>query len=449
MKTTSIKLLSLLLLICTLVASLVACGEPEEPTPETPEFVDYVAGLKLDMNSSTLKQTVTLKQHIDGDTTHFHVSKDISEDGVMKARYNGVNTPESTGDIEEWGKAASDFTESKITTAAEIMVESDTSTWNFDGNGRFIVWVWYKPTADSDWRNLNLEILQNGLGMGYGEQGIYGKTCVSAIAQATTAKLGKFSGPDPNYPREAIPSDLKTIRLDPAKFVDKKVSFEGTVAYYGDNKAYVEQYDAETDMYYGIQVFDGYKDALMDVLTPGNYVRIVGTVTVFSGTYQVSGLSFNRMRPNDPDNSAVISRGNERSFKLTDPATFTNDVTITTGEDEQVTKTYKYQQLVVSTSVSMKNLKVVDTYTTSNGTNKGAFTLTCKVLNEDGTYGAEIDIRTDTPIEDASGNVILASEYIGKVIDVRGIVDYFDLNDTGNGSYQVKVFTEADITVIN
>ena len=219
----STKLLSLLLLIAMLVASLVACGEPDEPTPEKPPFVDYVADLKLDMNSSTLKQEVELKQHIDGDTTHFFVPTSVSEDGIMKARYNGVNTPESTGDIEEWGKAASDFTNSKVSTAAKILVESDNGQWNFDGNGRFIVWVWYKPDENSDWRNLNLEILQNGLGMGYGEQGIYGKTCVAAIAQATRDKLGKFSGPDPNYPRNAIPVDLKTLRFDPSKFVNKKV----------------------------------------------------------------------------------------------------------------------------------------------------------------------------------------------------------------------------------
>lgn len=448
MKTRSIKLLSLLLLICTLVASLAACGKPEDPTPETPEFVDYVAQTKLDMSSSTLKQTVTLKQHIDGDTTHFHVPASVSPEGVMKARYNGVNTPESTGDIEEWGKAASDFTNSKISTAAEILVESETDKWNYDGNGRFIVWVWYKPTAGADWRNLNLEILQNGFGMGYGEEGIYGKTCVAAIAQATRLKLGKFSGPDPNYPREAIPVDLKTLRVDPSKFVDKKVSFEGIVAYYGDNKAYVEHYDAETDMYYGIQVFDGYKTALMEVLSPGNRVRIVGTVTVFSGTYQVSGLTYNRMRPNDPDNSAIISSGNERSFRLTTPEQFKTDVTVAIGEDGAETKTFKYQELIVSTSISMKNLKVVDTYTTSSGDNAGAFTLTCKAVNDDGTLSNfEIDIRTNSPIKKSNGETVLASEYMGKIIDVKGIVDYFDLNNTGNGSYQVKIFTTSDITI--
>lgn len=314
-----------------LVASLVACGEPEEtPTPETPELVDYVSDLKLDMSSSTLKQTVTVKQHIDGDTTHFYLPKgtntELWPDGVLKARYNGVNTPESTGSIEEWGKAASDFTKSKITTAAEVLIESDDDKWNFDGNGRTIVWVWYKPTADSDWRNLNLEILQNGLGMGYGEQGIYGKSCVAAIAQATTAKLGKFSGPDPNYPREAIPVDLKELRTNVTSYLNKKVAFVGTVAMNSDWTAYIESYDAESNMYYGIQVFYGYNSALIPVLAKGNEVRIVGSVTEFSGTYQVSGLTYMAMRPNEPDNTAVVSKNNEVSYKETTPEEFKTDV---------------------------------------------------------------------------------------------------------------------------
>ena len=431
-----------------LVASLAACGEPETPeTPESPELVDYVAELKLDENSSTLKQKVTVKQHIDGDTTHFYVPTSVSPDGVMKARYNGVNTPESTGSIEEWGKVASDFTKEKVTTAAEILVESDDGQWNYDGNGRFIVWVWYKPTADSDWRNLNLEILQNGLGMGYGEQGIYGKTCVAAIAQATTAKLGKFSGPDPNYPREALPVDLKELRTNISAYLNKKVSFEGVVTKTSGWTVYVESFDAETDMYYGIQIFYGYNSMLKSnsILEKGNKVRVVGTVTEFSGTYQVSGLTYDPMRPNKPDNTAVVSKNNEVSYKETTPEQFKTDVKITVGEEE---KTFKYQQLVVSTSISMQNLKVVDTYTTSKGDNAGAFTLTCKTVNADGTLGSvEIDIRTDSKITDADGKVILASDYMGKIIDVKGVVDYFDLNNTGNGSYQVKVFSTADIVV--
>jgi hypothetical protein len=83
----------------------------------------------------------------------------------------------------------------------------------------------------------------------------------------------------------------------------------------------------------------------------------------------------------------------------------------------------------------MKNLTVVDVYTTHNGGNSdGAMTLTCEV------DGITVDVRTIV-LYDADGNLITESAYAGKTIDVIGIVDYFD------GDYQIKVFSADEITV--
>ncbi len=138
MKKLSVKLIAALLILVCALGCVVACDN----TPEEPVHVDYVSQVKLDMNSPTLKQEVTLKMHIDGDTTHFYAPTSVADEGVMKARYLDVNTPESTGSIEEWGKAASNFTKEKITDAVSIIVESNTDKWEFDGNGRHLVWVW-------------------------------------------------------------------------------------------------------------------------------------------------------------------------------------------------------------------------------------------------------------------------------------------------------------------
>ena len=48
--------------------------------------------------------------------------------------------------------------------------------------------------------------------------------------------------------------------------------------------------------------------------------------------------------------------------------------------DETTVKTFDYAKLLLGTSVSMKNLKIVDIYTTSNedSSSKGAMTLTCQ-----------------------------------------------------------------------
>ena len=121
------RILLLVFALCLTLACLVACNKTEK--------VDYVSQLTLDMNSSTAKAEVTVKNYVDGDTTHFYVSESVVSGGILKARYLAINTPESTGKIEEYGKAASNFTRSKLENADAIMIESDDGKWNVDSTG--------------------------------------------------------------------------------------------------------------------------------------------------------------------------------------------------------------------------------------------------------------------------------------------------------------------------
>ena len=101
---------------CLLIGCLAGCG-PD--VPENPDFSaqteerDYASSVKLDMTTSTAKLEVTVKSYVDGDTTHFYVPEDVMESGVLKGRYLAINTPESTGKIEEYGKKAAQFTKEK------------------------------------------------------------------------------------------------------------------------------------------------------------------------------------------------------------------------------------------------------------------------------------------------------------------------------------------------
>ena len=434
----SLRLISLILLLCVIIGSLAACGDKtgaDNNDNNEPIHVDYVGQTKLDMTSNTKKLEVSLKSHVDGDTSHFIVPTSIDTTGVMKARYLAINTPESTGKIEVWGKKASAFTKEKLTTAHSIIVESDDDSWNYDGNGRFLVWVWYQPEEGAEYRNLNLEILQNGLAVGSKAAGTrYGDAAVAAIAQASAERLYVFSNAtDPEFPYGAAQSiTLKELRTNIEEYNGAKVAFEGIITYNSDWTAYIEEYDPETDMYYGIQLFYGYDSNLIDPLSQGNRVRVVGVVSSFHGTYQVASLSYNRMRPNDPANTAVISEGNEVPFREATASEFYGNVKI---ETEEETREIPFTQLAVSTSISMKNLKVVKTYTTQSN---GEMTLTCQV------DGKEISVRTAL-LKDENGNVITESYFKNSTIDVQGIVDYFDLNDTGNGTYQIKVYSLSDI----
>ena len=99
-----------LVLLCIVLSLLAACnpGGTGDGTTSGAEVdvKDYASAVKLDMSSTTAKQKVTVKAYIDGDTTHFNVPGSIVESGVLKARYLAINTPESTGKIEEYGKKA-------------------------------------------------------------------------------------------------------------------------------------------------------------------------------------------------------------------------------------------------------------------------------------------------------------------------------------------------------
>lgn len=435
------RLLAVLLLAAMLLCSLVACNNGNDEETDELKHVDYVSELKLDMTSDSIKKEVTIKNLIDGDTTHFHfpASEHPNGENVIKARYIAINTPESTGRVEPWGKAASDFTKSKLSGATSIIIESDNGTWNADSTGnRFLVWVWYKTDDSSDYRNLNLEILQNGLAIASNSaQNRYGETCMKAIEQAKAEKLYVYSpDSDPNFHYgEALEMTLKELRLNTATYDRTKVAFEGVITAISAGSFYVEEYDEETGMCYGISAYyenAGLPGKALEQIVIGNRVRVVGTVGAFNDSWQVSGLTYQMMKPDDPSNFKLISTGNTPAYTLTTPADFASKkVTVTvTEDDKEVEKVMDYAALAIDTSISMKDLTVSKTKANANG----EVTLYCTA------GGVEVTLFL-SKLVDANGNVITADTYKGKVIDVKGLVDQYYEN------YQIRVIDANDITV--
>ena len=94
-----------------------------------------------------------------------------------------------------------------------------------------------------------------------------------------------------------------------------------------------------------------------------------------------------------------------------------------------------YAQLVMNTSLTMKNLCVKSAHTTNNGgDNDGAISLTCTV------DGKTITVRTAVLVNE-DNSIVTQDAFVGKTIDVYGIIDSY------NGEYQIKVFKKADITI--
>ncbi len=403
--------------------------------------VDIAGQVLLNMHSDTFKQEVTVKTFIDGDTTHFFVPESVVETGVLKARYLAINTPEVTGKIEEYGKKAAEFTKERLLNATSIIIESDTSVLNKDSTGdRYLVWVWYKTEDNAVYRNLNIEILENGLAIANSSQNNrYGDYCMAAINKAKQDKLNVYSGErDPDfYYGDAIELTLKELRSNLEFYNGKKVAFNGVITINSSNAVYVEQYDAETEMYFGMSVYYGYglSGKGLEILKVGNEARIVGTVQFYEagGTWQVSGLTYRMMKPKDPGNIQLLSEGHAPSYTLISADTFLRGKVTVRGEEADLV--FDFAPMAVGTSVQMNNLFVESVYTTldEESSSYGAMTLLCKA-GED-----LIQVRTQVLYE--NGERITEEKYLGKMIDVKGIVDYYE------GTHQIKVFLPEQITI--
>lgn len=415
-------------------------------------LVDYVAECKLDEKSAeTVKMTATVKTYIDGDTTHFYVDSSVIPGGVLKARYLAINTPESTGKIEPWGQKASDFTKSKLKSAVSIILESDNNKWNIDSTGgRYLVWVWYKPSADADYRNLNIEILQEGLAVSSkADQNRYGDICSKAIYQASEHKLYVYSNAkDPDfYDGDVMEVTIKGLRQNIESYNGVRVAFQGDIVSEASSTIYVQDYDEDTEMYYGMTIFYGYgmDGAALRIMKPGNRIRISGVIKQFqsTGNWQMSDVKYDAYDTDNIENLKLIKKDVGVNFIETSPERFLSTVKVEINGEEGE---YKYAALALDTGISMTGLKITDVYTTKNesSSSKGAMTITCT------KDGKTITIRTNV-LYDENNNLITAASYpVGSIINVKGIVGYYnpDKEDETAGGYQIRVFTPANIEVV-
>lgn len=300
------------------------------PTGCKKEMYDYVADVKfsndkVDWKTSNFMETgigvVTLANNVDGDTAHFYTNYKNNSKYKVEGRFNGINTPESTGIIEEWGKKASKFTANILNNAKTILLETERDDGILspkeDGNtGRYLVWVWTstRELADEDGsqlRLLNLDIVQNGFSFSSSNAGSkYEDIFLDADAQAQKLKLHIWSGEkdDEFYYGEAKITDMRSVFANPAEHLGEKVYVEGVVTRTIGNNAYIQETyynDDGTTSTYGAYIFTQYKS--YSILKSGNRIGVVGTVAEHYGSYQLIDVSYNE-NIHDEDDMVLLEQ---------------------------------------------------------------------------------------------------------------------------------------------
>ena len=435
------------------------------------DWVDYASQIKLDHDyksrdffSEGIGQ-VTLKTAIDGDTAHFYPDITTTSDDVIKARFYGIDTPESTAAVEEYGKAASNFTKEKLEEAdsnGTIVISSPFSDYGApekDSTGsRYLSLVWVNldtPNCDyTDLTLLNLMIVQEGLSYAKNVAAIpaYSDTFYAAEAQAKAYTLNMFSGePDPLYNYgDYVTTSLLDLKKEIEKDIEAanngteytnlynnvKVRVTGTVAGYTDNVLYLQTYFSTENggrnggEYAGINIYTGMTAIPSAYYEQNAYVEISG-LALDSETFgfQITDTSFRRI-PKE-DNDAVV---------LIDPEDNTDEQQLTTLE-------YAPDELIDG-ELSCLNCRVSIT---------GPVTVDDFYINDDGDitlglkdlpYGVYIPFLYYGDKENNSNDVWNEkADFMGKSFTLTGIYTYH-IQTSGKVVYQINPVENVDFAVV-
>lgn len=304
-------------------------------------------------------EQVTLFKTIDGDTAHFNTS--LGDNYLLKARFYGIDTPESTGDVQEYGKPASYYTKDILNQANEngtIVVssaQSEYGTPNADSTGsRYVSLIWVsldtKNAPYDELMLLNLMIVEYGYSWVKNVQDMpqYSDTFYAAETQAKNYKLMLHSGePDPYYNygdyEDVSLLELKEEVLNPtgtdgdgnptglSKYDNAKVRVQGTVAGFANHIIYLQDFcfyrdengdpvdvdgnanpdyvmeEFVTGEYAGINIFAGMSTISSKFTTAGNYIQVcaLGADTEDYG-FQLTAGSFPMVAYDENDAQVLL-----------------------------------------------------------------------------------------------------------------------------------------------
>ncbi len=312
------KILSFaLLLMLAVTFCLVGCtntsdgGKVADNTEHITKITDQCKLTKEYEGKSFLQEGIgeaTIAKYTDGDTFTAFLKK---EGSTVVIRFHSVDTPESTGGVEKWGKAASNFVKDQLSKATDIVLEATATPAEKDSYGsRYLGYVWYRTSATEDFKNLNLELVENGFSENKGvdtSKYPYNSYFKEAQTNAKSIQLRLWSKlDDPLYSEDPVDVTLKDLLEDIDDYYNAEHDSGAKVRFYAcltslskssgtspTTTFIATAYDANTGISYEINVYAGYSSSSSTNMKLGHYYRIVGTVAMFNGELQISGITYN------------------------------------------------------------------------------------------------------------------------------------------------------------
>ena len=462
MKNKTILFLATSLLIFGVSPTLTSCGKE----------IDYVSQVHLDLDKqdwaysdflATGCGVVTLKNGVDGDTAHFYTKTNK----VISGRFNGVDTPESTGKLEEWGKTASRYTTGLLENAKTILLETDRGPTNGqpttgtegDSNGRYMVWVWVSNrTIDeedgSGFKLVNLGLVQEGLSPAKSISGTYYEDVfLKADSQAQKLKLYIWSNekdPDFNY-GGAVNITLKEFWSNPEQYDGGYYCFEAIVTKKVGDDAYVEYYevnDVTGEMErFGMFIFTMYAKTSSKYFKTGRKLHVVANISSRFGNYQAHNTEFPLIASNvNPEKHTYIM--DDVVYDIMDPTTLNaSEFNSESNKNQYINSIVKLEGLTVTGGYG--GLLEIDK-STNDYYDDNAMTLYCKDKDNN---SLQVRISDSAVIKNLDGGNIKSYTYFvnlssdkGVTFDFVGYKSRYVSENTGKITYQLMLYSNNDIT---
>ena len=415
-----LKKLSLSALAVIGLASITACGGFDKDKGYTD--ITSKLTLKKDYKGKSFFDDgiglAEVERLTDGDTSTFNLavqSKDGSSSVVI--RYDGINTPESTIEIRPWGKSAAKYNFNRLENAYQIVIEGiyvssadNSKTLEKTGN-RYLGYVWYRNSESDSFKNLNLEMVENGYSKSMSPIKDYEKYFIEAEAFAKKHKMHIHSNDvDPNYTGDvandvSLEEICKDLASDDPTLYSKdigagaKVAFEATILNHKSDSTHYYTVGAIglDGVLYSMDIFAGYSSYpinAQEYLTIGSTYHIVARISTFNGKYQITDISYSSGKIDDAythlivkDNYALFDSNNTR-FRMKSETGLHGDLVVESA-------TYENNTLkIVGNALDYKNAETSKKYTivVNNVTSYDVSTLTGKSISCGGFKNAAGEI---------------------------------------------------------
>lgn len=286
------------------VMGLVSCGGKKDNYDSITKkcaLTKQYAG--KDFLSQGIGEAVLVKA-TDGDTATFRLTSGT----IVIIRFHGIDTPESTGSVDKWGKSAAKFTENILKNAKGFVLEATATPAEHDSYGvRYLGYVWYRNSENDAWKNLNLQIVENGFSENKCFKDIkypYYSHFAKAQAFAKKEKLHIWGNEeDPYYTTEAAEVTIKEIRDNVDIYYNSdnnsgaKVRIQAFITNLDVSQSGTYTYTAmqyeDGNVPYVINIYAGYiSSGIPSYMKIGGLYSITGTIQRYDGALQISGLTY-------------------------------------------------------------------------------------------------------------------------------------------------------------